>query len=82
MNELKPDMIYHGRCIWDCGNGGHHDTEMLAILAKGTKLYAIPDTRRVVSVELLGEMVKACEYAGWTIIAEELRAIIDNKEQS
>jgi len=51
MNELKPDMIYHGRCIWDCGNGGHHDTEMLTILAKGTKLYAAPDTHRVMSVE-------------------------------
>lgn len=43
------------------------------------ELYFIPYTHRVVSVEMLEEMVTACNYAGWKIKAEELRAIITRK---
>lgn len=83
MIDLKPSMIYHGRCIFDCGDKGHHDTELLKILAKGTKLYAIPSTHRVVSVEFLKvllDYIEDCDYARET--EDKLRAIIDNHEET
>ena len=35
-------MIYHGRCTIDCGEGGHHDMEMLRMIPAGSKLYTAP----------------------------------------
>jgi len=35
----EPVMIYHGRCIIDCGEHGHQDVEMLKMIPAGTKLY-------------------------------------------
>ena len=35
-------MIYHGRCTIDCGEGGHHDMEMLRTIPAGSKLYTAP----------------------------------------
>lgn len=78
MNELKPVA----RVIPDHAHGEGVTTIAQIVeqeLPAGEGLYIIPDTHRVVSVELLKEMVQACIYAGWTIRAEELRAIIDNK---
>lgn len=42
----EPVMIYHGRCVVDCGEHGHHDVEMLKMVPAGTKLYttASPST--------------------------------------
>jgi hypothetical protein len=40
--KAEPVMVYDGRCIWDCGDSGHHDVTPLKIIAKGTKLYATP----------------------------------------
>jgi hypothetical protein len=38
----EPVMIYHGRCIIDCGEHGAHDVEMLKMIPKGAKLYTAP----------------------------------------
>ena len=38
----EPAMIYHGRCTIDCGEGGHHDMEMLRMIPAGSKLYTAP----------------------------------------
>ena len=35
----EPVMIYEGRCIFDCGDGGHQDVTMLKMIPKGAKLY-------------------------------------------
>ena len=40
LTKQEPVMVYDGRCIWDCGDGGHQDVTMLKMIAKGTKLYA------------------------------------------
>ncbi len=38
-------MIYNGRCIIDCGDGGHQDVTMLKMIAAGSKLYAAAGAR-------------------------------------
>lgn len=38
----RPVMIYHGRCVIDCGEHGHHDVEMLRMIPAGTELYTAP----------------------------------------
>lgn len=45
LREQEPVMVYEGRCIWDCGDGGHQDVTMLKMIAKGTKLYAAPGAK-------------------------------------
>lgn len=35
--------IYHGRCVIDCGDHGHHDLEMLKLIPAGSKLYTRPE---------------------------------------
>ena len=40
--EAEPVGIYHGRCIIDCGEHGHHDIEMLKLIPAGSKLYTTP----------------------------------------
>ena len=37
------DMLYHGRCIVDCGEHGHADVELLKLIPAGTKLYRLPE---------------------------------------
>ena len=39
LHAQEPVMIYEGRCIFDCGDGGHHDVTMLKMIPKGAKLY-------------------------------------------
>lgn len=41
IKALEPVMVYHGACTIDCGEHGHHDTEMLKMIPAGTKLYAL-----------------------------------------
>lgn len=50
--------------------------------ARGVELYAIPDTHRVVSVELLRDVLSYCpaNQLSQEVRAIELRAIIGNKE--
>lgn len=36
----EPVMVYEGRCIIDCGDGGHQNVTMLKMIAAGSKLYA------------------------------------------
>lgn len=55
--------------------------ELLDKYRSGIDLYAIPDTHRVVSVADLECVADELEDAGWYTRAEQLRAIIDNKEQ-
>jgi hypothetical protein len=43
------------------------------------KLYALPDTHRIVPVELLEELVDITLTHSWYETAEELRAIIETK---
>lgn len=38
-----PDMLYHGKCIVDCGEYGHVDVELLKLIPAGTKLYRLPE---------------------------------------
>ncbi|ARU06171.1 hypothetical protein CCO03_17155 [Comamonas serinivorans] len=38
----EPVAVYHGRCVIDCGDCGHHDIEMLRMIPKGAKLYTHP----------------------------------------
>ena len=40
--QAEPVAIYHGDCTIDCGNHGHHNVELLKLIAAGTKLYAGP----------------------------------------
>ena len=40
-----PDMLYHGRCVIDCGEYGHADVELLKLIPAGTKLYRLPEGR-------------------------------------
>lgn len=40
IKALEPVMVYHSACTIDCGEHGHHDTEMLKMIPAGTKLYA------------------------------------------
>ena len=39
LKKQEPVLIYHGRCIIDCGDGGHQDVTMLKMIAAGSKLY-------------------------------------------
>lgn len=92
MNELKPVVIF---------KGVRHNsrTEIWGFLSSpdvvpqaNTDLYAIPDTHRVVSVELLTTIEKAFVDYEMAVgdappyphlkMMKELRAIIDNKKQS
>ena len=38
----EPSMIYHGRCVIDCGDSGHQDVTMLKMIARETKLFTHP----------------------------------------
>ena len=38
----EPSMIYHGRCVIDCGDSGHQDVTMLKMIARETKLFTRP----------------------------------------
>lgn len=38
-----PDMLYHGRCVVDCGEHGHADVELLKLIPAKTKLYRLPE---------------------------------------
>lgn len=77
MNELKPVA----RVIPDHAHGEGVTTIAQIVeqeLQAGEGLYIIPDTHRVVSVELLEKVVEA--FDAWGLDVEELRAIIDSKE--
>ncbi len=78
MNKLKPVAIA-GACITPFGV--KLNVQYLSRVKDGEKLYAIPDTHRVVSVELLRKALRCVDgspYAGETTY-QSLRAIIDNK---
>ena len=79
MNDLKPVAEIVDDPLMD--SGWISDVQFLCDedLAVGTKLYAIPSTHRVVSVEFLRMACDSLE--AWDIDCEEVRAIIDNKEQ-
>ena len=50
----EPSMIYHGRCIIDCGDSGHHDVTMLKMIARETKLFTNPmPAQRLTELKLL-----------------------------
>ena len=50
-DAAEPVMIYHGECTIDCGNHGHHNVELLKLIAAGTKLYAGPRQPEPVQAE-------------------------------
>ena len=52
-------MVYDGRRIWDCGDGGHQDVTMLKMIAKGTKLYAAAGASPVQPVQGLQSVADA-----------------------
>lgn len=43
----EPVMIYHGRCVIDCGEHGHQDVELLKFIPAGAKLYTAPQAAAV-----------------------------------
>jgi hypothetical protein len=53
--------------------------ELLDKFHSGGCLYALPATHRIVSVELLEELVDITLTHSWYETAEELRAIIDKE---
>lgn len=65
LEKQEPVMVYDGRCIWDCGDGGHQDVTMLKMIAKGTKLFAAvgasPQTSQ--ARELTTEQLRCLEEA-------------------
>ena len=74
MNKLKPVAIA-GACITPFGV--KLNVQYLSRVKDGEKLYAIPDTHRVVSVEFLERLAEETIYYAHKT---KLRAIIDNKE--
>ena len=54
-------MIYHGRCTIDCGEGGHHDMEMLRMIPAGSKLYPAPQPAPAPLSEMPYEKRKAIQ---------------------
>ena len=54
--------------------------ELLDKYHSGIRLYALPDTHRIVSVELLAELLDELEtYQGHKMLQQELRALIDKE---
>ena len=50
----EPSMIYHGRCVIDCGDSGHQDVTMLKMIARETKLFTHPmPAQRLTELKLL-----------------------------
>ena len=84
MNELKPvawmqqQGDYREPCSWEI------DEDMERRGWRQEPLYIIPDTHRVVSVELLREFMRDIEL--WpeesSDAGKQLRAIIDNKGET
>lgn len=78
MSKLKPvaiTSIEFGKVAW----------RTPPAFATGTPMYIIPDTHRVVSVELLETLMDCAEDSPIRrelAVYESIRAIIDNKEQS
>lgn len=80
MNELKPVALFGGTANNNSEVWGRRLNDW-PLPARDTELYAIPDTHRVVSVELLEKWERVFEHEGLDA-CEDVRAIIDNKEQS
>lgn len=40
--QQEPVMIYHGDCVLDCGEHGHHNVELLKMIPAGSLLYTHP----------------------------------------
>ena len=47
----EPSMIYHGRCVIDCGDSGHQDVTMLKMIARETKLFTRPMPPQIVGLQ-------------------------------
>jgi hypothetical protein len=72
MSEIRP-VACADRGVLNWYDGGETD--------KQVDLYALPDSHRIVSVELLEDLEEACAIAEYWGLLESLQAIID-KEQS
>lgn len=82
MNKLKPVASY----FESPGNADDCVPAFRKIVfgvrgGKWRPLYALPDTHRVVSVELLRVALDSCVISGYDGAVDELEAIIDNKER-
>lgn len=81
MNELKPVALFGGTANNNSEVWGRRLNDW-PLPARDTELYAIPHAHRVVSVEFL-QLLRSLSVAnGHENTARQLRAIIDNKEQS
>jgi hypothetical protein len=66
-------MIYHGRCIIDCGEHGHNDVEMLKMIPAGTKLYT---ASALAALQAENERLKEAsdfDHAEYKRLRDELR---------
>ena len=55
----EPSMIYHGRCVIDCGDSGHQDVTMLKMIARETKLFTRPMPPQIVGLQDVHDAVTA-----------------------
>jgi len=78
---VEPVAIYHGKCIIDCGDGGHQDITMLKMVAAGSKLYTrpapAPTGERAALIAGLLESADVIEADDRSFIADEIRQAAD-----
>jgi hypothetical protein len=81
MQELKPvgkvqSMLY---IDWKNEDNTHGVAFVDRKIAPGTDLYALPDTHRIVPVELLESAMSVFSVEGFDKEADQLSAIIDKE---
>lgn len=59
IDATEPSMIYHGRCVIDCGDSGHQDVTMLKMIARETKLFTRPMPPQIVGLQDVHDAVTA-----------------------
>ena len=59
IDAAEPSMIYHGRCVIDCGDSGHQDVTMLKMIARETKLFTRPMPPQIVGLQDVHDAVTA-----------------------
>lgn len=68
----EPAMTYHGRCTIDCGEGGHHDMEMLRMIPAGSKLYTAPQP----APAPVSDDTERLEWLLWKLPGDALRYVV------
>ena len=74
----EPSMIYHGRCIIDCGDSGHQDVTMLKMIARETKLFTHPMPAQDVTelVDALEELIESTTGVDQVSVVNDARTAL------